>query len=212
MTLSRQGLVFVFSLLVIVASSVSAQEDELEAVQLYSDERLVALFEDNSHLQQVEDVDRCQLVKDIEAQAALEKRPTYQFLYGDMLAWGICYERDVELGVHYMQVAADQGLIQALEQLGRYYHNGTLVQPDMKQAIVYLREAASLGNLSAQKRFADIMLTGDGSPFDFPYAYHWLHKSITGDEQQHQQIQQKLNQLARLMPPSVVQQARQENF
>lgn len=187
-------------------------QDELEAVQLYSDERLVDMFEDNSHLDQVETVDRCQLVMDIEAQAELEQRPTYQFLYGDMLAWGVCYERDVELGLHYMQIAADQGLIQALEQLGRYYHEGTLVQPDVERAILYLREAASLGYLPAQKRFADIMLSGKGSPYDFTHAYHWLHHAVTGDEQEHQQIQQKLQQLGQLMPASAVEKARQRSL
>lgn len=186
-----------------------APNDELEAVQLYSDEMLVEMFESNQHLHQVEDVDRCQLIRDIEAQAALEQRPTYQFLYGDMLAWGVCYDRDVELGLHYMQIAADQGLTQALEQLGRYYHTGTLVQKDIDRAIRYLREAASLGYLPAQKRFADIMLSGQGSPFDFTHAYHWLHNAVTGSEKEHQQIQQKLNALAELMPQSAVEKARQ---
>lgn len=207
-----QYLVTAFSLVTSMMTPALAQESELEAVQLYSDEQLVEMFEDNSHLRQVEQVDRCQLIQDIEAQAALEKRPTYQFLYGDMLAWGVCYERDVEQGIHYMQIAADQGLIYALEQLGRYYHEGTLVQPDIHRAIVYLREAASLGNLAAQKRFADIMIAGKGSPYDFPHAYHWLHNAVTGDEEQHREIRDKLNQLARLMPASAVQQARQKNL
>lgn len=187
-------------------------QDELEAVQLYSDEQLVDMFDDKTHLYQVETVDRCQLVMDIEAQAELEQRPTYQFLYGDMLAWGICYERDVELGLLYMQTAADQGLIQALEQLGRYYHEGTLVEQDVDRAILYLREAASLGYLPAQKRFANIMLNGEGSPYDFTHAYHWLHNAVTGDEEEHQQIQQQLEQLGQLMPASAVEKARQRSL
>lgn len=190
----------------------SELQGELEAVQLYSDERLVDMFENNEHLYQVETVDRCQLVMDIEAQAELERRPTYQFLYGDMLAWGVCYERDVELGIHYMKVAANQGLIQALEQLGRYYHEGTLVQEDVERAILYLREAASLGYLPAQKRFAEIMLDGKGSPYDFTHAYHWLHHAVTGEEQEYQQIQQMLQQLGELMPASAVEQARQRSL
>lgn len=186
----------------------NAQEsEELEAVQLYSDEALVEMFKTNQHLTQVEDIDRCQLVMDIEAQAELERRPTYQFLYGDMLAWGVCYERDVELGLHYMQIAADQGFTKALEQLGRYYHTGTLVQKDINRAIVYLREAASLGNLAAQKRFADIMISGQGSPYDFTHAYHWLHNAVTGDRQEHAEIAKRLASLAELMPPSAVEKA-----
>jgi TPR repeat protein len=208
-----QSPALVLSAALLSASALAQQSepaDELEAVQLYTDEALVSMFEDNRHLRQVEQIDRCQLVMDIEAQAELEQRPTYQFLYGDMLAWGVCYERDVELGLHYMRVAADQGLIQALEQLGRYYHTGTIVQQDTERAIRYLREAASLGNLAAQKRFADIMLAGNGSPYDFTHAYHWLHHAETGDREEHQRIQQKLEQLGKLMPPSAVEKAREK--
>ena len=195
-----------------LAQQQNVENDELEAVQLYSDAALVEMFDKNQHLRQVEDVDRCQLVMDIEAQAELEQRPTYQFLYGDMLAWGVCYDKDVALGLHYMETAADQGFIQALEQLGRYYHKGTIVQQDLERAIRYLREAASLGNLAAQKRFADIMLAGNGSPYDFTHAYHWLHNAVTGDKNEHQEIERKLQQLAQLMPASAVEKARQETL
>lgn len=188
------------------------QDGELEAVQLYSDEQLLELFESNQHLQRVAKQDRCQLIMDIEAQAELERRPTYQFLYGDMLASGVCYQQDVELGLHFMKSAADQGLVQALERLGRYYHQGTLVQKDVERAILYLREASSLGNLAAQKRFVDILLAGNGSPYDFTHAYHWLHHSVTGDEQEHQAIAERLRRLADKMPASAVEKARQQQL
>ena len=47
--------------------------------------------------------------------------PLMEFLYGDMLAWGVCVEQDVELGLYYIENAAHQGLPAALEQIGRYY-------------------------------------------------------------------------------------------
>ena len=182
-------------------NAVSAQEQggELEAVQLYSDAELVDMFAENTHLRRVEKQDRCQLVQDIEAQANIELRPTYQFLYGDMLAWGICYSQDEALGILYMEKAAQQGLIAALEQLGRYYHQGTLVQKDVDRAILYLREAASLGNIPAQLRLADILIAGQGSPYDFKNAYQWLHQSITADETTHQAIEQRMDKLAQRM-------------
>ncbi|HAD47757.1 MAG TPA: flagellar protein MotX, partial [Idiomarina sp.] len=92
------------------------------------------------------------------------------------------------------------------------YHEGTLVQQDVDRAILYLREAASLGYLPAQKRFANIMLNGEGSPYDFTHAYHWLHNAVTGDEEEHQQIQQQLEQLGQLMPASAVEKARQRSL
>ncbi|MDV6315791.1 tetratricopeptide repeat protein [Idiomarina sp. HP20-50] len=185
---------------------VSAQD--IEAVQLYSDAELVDMFATNAHLKRVRDTDRCQLAQDIEAQAELERRPTYQFLYGDMKAWGVCYDRDPELGLLYMEKAAQHGLLEALEQLGRYYHEGVLVQKDIDRAILYLREAASLGNLPAQRRFAEILLAGKGSPYDFQKAYHWLHNAVTANQSIYQDIDEKLNKLAERMPPSVVEKAK----
>ena len=50
----------------------------------------------------------------------------HEFLYGEMLAWGVCVDKDIELGFYYIQSAAHQGLLAALEQLGRYYSRGTI--------------------------------------------------------------------------------------
>ncbi|WP_351060207.1 SEL1-like repeat protein, partial [Psychrobacter sp. TB20-MNA-CIBAN-0197] len=61
----------------------------------------------------------CQLVQDIEARANKMALPSYQFLYGDMLAYNVCVDRNVELGVYYMRKAAEQGLAAAREQVGR---------------------------------------------------------------------------------------------
>jgi len=201
----------VIPMLIAVAGLTAAnnvQAQDVEAVQLYSDAELIEMFATNAHLTRVRDTDRCQLAQDIEAQAELERRPTYQFLYGDMKAWGICYDRNPELGLLYMEKAAQHGLLEALEQLGRYYHEGILVQKDIDRAILYLREAASLGNLPAQRRFAEILLADNGSPYDYEKAYHWLHNSVTSTQSTHRDIEQKLTKLAERMPPSVVEKAK----
>ncbi|MGX5915506.1 tetratricopeptide repeat protein [Aliidiomarina sp. Khilg15.8] len=205
---------FSFSLLMLLPFTVAAQQGSSlmqrlpEAVQLYTDSELVQLIRQNRHLQRVRDVDDCQLYQDIEAQAVTEQRPTYQLLYGDMLAYEVCYERDVELGVTYMKRAAEQGMPEAIEQIGRYYHTGQLVQKDIARAIHYLREAAALGNLRAQKRFADILLDGNGSPLDYEAAYHYLHNAVSGDREEHRAIEQRLQQLAERMPPRIVERAK----
>ncbi|RUO62939.1 Sel1 repeat-containing protein [Pseudidiomarina planktonica] len=193
--------------LAVLQPSVSYAQD-LEAVQLYTDADLIAMFRENTHLNRVSAVDRCQLVQDIKAQAEIEKRPTYQFLYGDMLAWNVCYERNEELGVRYMEIAAEQGLPEALEQLGRYYHEGVLVQKDVERAILYLREASSLGNLPAQLRLADILIAGEGSPYDLEKAYQWLYQAVTADSANYQAIRTRLSAMAELMPARVVERAR----
>lgn len=179
-----------------------------EAVQLYSDDELAQMIRNNTHFMRVRDLDDCQLYQDIRAQAEIERRPVYQLLYGDMLAYAVCYEQDVELGVAYMEHAAAQGMPEALEQMGRYYHLGRFVQPDHKRALLYLREAAALGSLPAQKRFADILLSGVGSPLDFEAAYHYLHNAITGDPGDHRAIQQRLIKLEQHLPPRIVERAK----
>lgn len=192
-------------ILLIVAPTASAQS--VQAVQIYSDNQLLELIRENKHLSQVV-IDECQLVQDIEARAVKAKMPSYQFLWGDMLAYGVCVKKDIALGLHYMQLAADQGLAEGLEQMGRYYHIGKFMQVDIEKAIVYLKTAASLNNLKAQMRLADIYQQGYGSPLDFPALYSQLHHAITDDKKTHQKITRLLVRLADKMPEKVVNQAK----
>ena len=186
-------------------SNLAAQE--LEAVQLYSQDELLALIKTNSHLRRVK-ADDCQLVSDIEARADIMHLPAYQFLYGDMLAYAVCVPRNVERGWDLMLQAAEQGLPEGLEQVGRYYHIGRFVQPDLDKAIVYLREASALGNLKAQMRLAGILAEGHGSPLDYEQSYRWLHHAVTADRATHNKIQQLLAALASKMPARVVANAK----
>ncbi|WP_206485164.1 tetratricopeptide repeat protein [Thalassotalea sp. G2M2-11] len=194
---------------VICSSIVNAEQ--LEVVQVYTDDQLLDLIKDNKHLGQVV-LDECQLVKDIEARAITSKKPAFQFLWGDMLAYGVCVKKDVLLGLHYMRESADQGLPEALEQLGRYYHIGKFMQPDLRQAIIYLKEAASLNNLKAQIRLAEIYNSGEGSPLDYPELYAQLHHSVTDDKPTHKKITQLLVKLAEKMPERVVNAAKKGKF
>jgi TPR repeat protein len=184
---------------------------ELTAVQIYSDNVLLDLIKENKHLSQVV-IDDCQLVQDIEARAVKSQMPSYQFLWGDMLAYGVCVKKDVPLGLHFMQASADQGLSEALEQMGRYYHIGKFVQVDINQAIIFLKESAALKNLKAQLRLSDIYLTGNGSPLDFPQLYVQLHQSVTDDKKLHKKIAMCLEELAMKMPERVVNAAKQGRY
>lgn len=187
--------------------SVSAQSQEIRAVQLYSQDELIDMINRNVHLDRVVE-DRCQLVQDIEARAQVLRVPAYQFLWGDMLAWGVCVDKAPERGVNFMRDAADQGLPAALEQLGRYYANGTLVQQDRKRAVMYLREAAALNNLKAKMQLAELFLAGYGSPYDYEDAYRWLYNAVTADKKQHAKIAGYLAGLEELMHPKAVRNAR----
>merc|ERR1712000_329714 len=178
---NKGGLLLMLSVLWLGDGS-AVQAQEIKAVQLYTQDELINMINRNEHLDRVV-IDRCQLNQDIEARAEVLKVPAYQFLWGDMLAWGVCVEADPERGVDFMRQAADQGLPAALEQLGRYYSKGTLVQQDRKRAVIFLREASALGNLKAQMQLAELFIEGYGSPYDYQDAYQWLYNAVTADKQ-----------------------------
>jgi TPR repeat protein len=188
-----------------------AYGQNLTAVQIYSDDQLLNLIKVNKHLSQVV-LDDCQLVQDIEARAIKSEMPSYQFLWGDMLAYGVCVKKDIELGLHYMRLAADQGLAEGLEQMGRYYHIGKFMQVDMEQAIIFLKAAASMNNLAAQMRLASIYQQGYGSPLDYPELYSQLHHAVTDDKAIHKKINQLKQNLATKMPIKVVNAAKRTDY
>lgn len=176
-------------------------------VPIYSEAQLLSLIEQNKHLEQVQ-ADNCQLVEDIVARATRISLPSYEFLYGDMLAWGVCVNQDVELGIYYMESAAHQGLAAALEQLGRYYSQGILVQQDKERAIPYLREASSMGNLKARVQLAELLLRDYGSPLDYEDAYRWLYHTVTADSRLHKRITLLRRGLEERMPQNIVARAK----
>jgi TPR repeat protein len=190
-----------------ISPSALAMKKNMQAVQIYTDNQLLDLIKENKHLGQVV-LDECQLVQDIEVRANKANMPSYQFLWGDMLAFGVCVKKDIPLGLHYMNLAADQGLAEGLEQLGRYYHIGKFMQIDIDRSIVYLKTAASLNNLAAQVRLAGLYQEGYGSPLDYPALYSQLHHSVTDDKKTHKKISLLLAQLADKMPEKVVTQAK----
>ena len=191
----------------LILSSLSHGAEPIQAVEIYSQDELLNLIDKNEHLSRVV-LDRCQLVQDIEARAQTLKIPAFQFLWGDMLAWGVCVDAEPERGIAFMQDAADQGLAPALEQLGRYFAQGKLVQMDKMRAVGYLREAAALGNQKAQIQLADLFIAGFGSPYDYEDLYHWLYNSVTNDKATHKKIAQCMRDLEKLMHPKAVRKAK----
>jgi hypothetical protein len=181
--------------------------DEIKAVQLYSQDELLGLINRNEHLSRVV-LDDCQLVQDIQARAETLLIPAYQFLWGDMLAWGVCIPAEPVRGIAFIRQAAEQGLPAGLEQLGRYYAQGKLVQQDKQRAVVFLREAAMLGNLSAQIQLVELFIDGYGSPYDYEDAYHWLYNAITADKPTHSKIANCMKELEKLMHPKAVRKAK----
>lgn len=182
-------------------------QTEIKAVQLYTQDQLLMLIRRNEHLDRVV-LDRCQLVQDIEARAEVLNIPAFQFLWGDMLAWGVCVDAEPVRGIAFMRDAAEQGLPEALEQLGRYHAQGKLVQQDKERAVMLLREASAQGVLKAQIQLAELFIEGFGSPYDYEDAYHWLYNAITDDNKTHRKIANCLSELEKLMHPKAVRKAK----
>jgi TPR repeat protein len=188
---------------------VQAQEalTELGVVQLYTQDELLEMIRSNTHLKRVQ-ADDCQLVKDIEARADIMKLPAYQFLFGDMLAFGVCVPKNAERGWDLILASALQGLPEGLEQVGRYYQQGKLVQKDLTKAQHYLYEAGAMGNIKAQVRLAELFLVNHGSPADYETVYRWLHHAVTADKDLHARIEKALKGLASRMPEAVLTRAK----
>lgn len=195
------------TLLLGAPAAAARQVPELSVVQIYTQDELLELIRRNQHLKRVQ-ADDCQLVKDIEARADIMKLPAYQFLYGDMLAFGVCVRKDAERGWDLMMASALQGLPEGLEQIGRYYQQGKLVQKDLVKARHYLYEASAMGSLNAQVRLAEMLLADHGSPADYEMVYRWLHHSITADKDLHARVQKALKGLSQRMPQAVLERAK----
>lgn len=202
----RVNQVIALALVMLSTTSFSAIADDLKVVQIYKQSELIGWINKNQHLNKVVE-DRCQLVEDIKARAEIVKIPAYEFLWGDMLAWGVCVEKNATLGLHYIEQSARQGLPAGLEQMGRYYANGILVQKDMKRALEYLREGSAGGNLNAQLQLVELFNQGYGSPLDYGDAYHWLHNAVIADDKTHKKASLALAKLAEKMPEKVVKRA-----
>ncbi|MEL0660206.1 flagellar protein MotX [Psychromonas arctica] len=195
----------IFSLL----NSVTAIAEDYEVIQVYTQDELNSLIKKNKHLQRVK-ADDCQLVQDIEAHALKIQEPSYVFLWGDMLAWGVCVERDATLGMYYIDQAAKQGLLAAIEQLGRYYNNGTLVIKDKDKATRYFREAALQGYLPAKISYIKLLDQGYGSPLDYEDAYRALNSSIIVNPKTKKEAERLLAKLAKKMPGYAIANARKD--
>ena len=117
----------------------------------------------------------------------------------------MCVDADPELGLFYIGAAADQGLSEAHEQLGRYYNQGVLVTANTTKAIRHLSISAYSGNVKALLQLSDIYLSGKGSPVDFEETYRLLCSAVSDDKQTLAALAERKKQLAEKLPTSVVQ-------
>ncbi|WP_298442079.1 flagellar protein MotX [uncultured Ferrimonas sp.] len=181
--------------------------EPLKAVDIYSQDALLTMLRNNTHLDRVQR-DDCQLLQDIEARASVLKVPAYQMLWADMQLYGVCTPKDVEQGWRYLQLAAGQGLADAIEQIGRYHMQGKFVVTDQAYGLRMLHMAASLGHQGALLAVADYYGQGFGSAWDYSDVYQWLHEAVFANEPDRVKAERLKYKLAQQLPPSVREKTR----
>ncbi|MCL1143781.1 tetratricopeptide repeat protein [Shewanella gaetbuli] len=204
---------FLLLLSIIFFQGLSAQSVKAEsaAFDIYSDEQLINLIRNDQYLKRVK-LDECQLVQDIEARAEVLQQPLYQFLWGEMLAHGVCVKAHPARGVAMLQTAAEQGSAEAMLKLADYYYRGKYVVKNPHRSVQYTLPAAAQGNVDARLMLVKLFAEGYGSPNDYEMGYHWLYNSIFDDEKKQREATSLLQQLAAQMPTSIVERAQQQQL
>ncbi|RTR26183.1 sel1 repeat family protein [Shewanella atlantica] len=204
-TLLRYLLVAVFSLSSMLSWA------ETKALDIYSQEQLIELIRTKQYLTRVKG-DDCQLVQDIEARAEVLKLPLYQYLWAEMLNYGICVKANPPRGISLLRNSAEQGSAEAMVRIAEYYHDGKFVIQDKERAIHFVLPAAANGDLPARMMLVRLFGEGYGSPRDYEMAYHWLYNDVFSDEATKEKALELLKVLAEKMPPSAIARAKQEHL
>ncbi|WP_425470196.1 tetratricopeptide repeat protein [Shewanella atlantica] len=184
---------------------------ETKALDIYSQEQLIELIRTKQYLTRVKG-DDCQLVQDIEARAEVLKLPLYQYLWAEMLNYGICVKANPPRGISLLRNSAEQGSAEAMVRIAEYYHDGKFVIQDKERAIHFVLPAAANGDLPARMMLVRLFGEGYGSPRDYEMAYHWLYNDVFSDEATKEKALELLKVLAEKMPPSAIARAKQEHL
>ncbi|WOT04666.1 tetratricopeptide repeat protein [Shewanella youngdeokensis] len=181
------------------------------AVDVYTQEQLVDLIRTKRYLKQVTD-DDCQIVEDIEARAEVLKQPLYQYLWAEMLNYGICVKANPPRGISMLKTSAQQGSAEAMVRMAEYYHDGKFVMKDKERAVHYVLPAAATGDLPARIMLVRLFGEGYGSPRDYETGFHWLYNEVFSDETVQTEAANLLRVLEAKMPPSSVARAKKEHL
>jgi TPR repeat protein len=96
---------------------------------------------------------------------------------------GVCYlkgdgvQKDVEEGIKWIRMAAQQDEVVAQRIMGNRYLRGIGVQKDLSEALKWIRSAADKGDSIAQNLLGNCLGTGEGITKDLEQAAEWFEKS-----------------------------------
>ncbi len=80
-------------------------------------------------------------------------------------------------GIRLLRLAAGQGNVPAMNDLGAAYENGLAVKLNPKESAKWYRLAADRGDALAQANLGQLYFDGRGVPFDLEQAYKWFKLS-----------------------------------
>jgi len=98
-----------------------------------------------------------------------------QVKMAQMYLQGEGVEKDVEKGLAWYHLAAEQDLAFAQHKLARLYLDGDIVEQDVEQGLAWLERAADLGFIEAQLDLSLLLESGQYNPPDYVSAYKWLN-------------------------------------
>ncbi|NRD75486.1 sel1 repeat family protein [Shewanella sp. VB17] len=208
--LPSSAFIMSFVLIASLSSQVQAQIED-QAVDIYSQEQLIGLIRTKQYLTRVKE-DDCQLVQDIEARAEVLKQPLYQYLWAEMLNYGICVEANPPRGMSLLRDAVAQGSAEAMVRVAEYYYHGTFVFQDKDRAVQYVLPAAASGDLPARMLLVRLFGEGYGSYRDFELGYLWLYNDVFSDEATKQEAYKLLKVLEQKIPPSIIARIKLEHL
>lgn len=106
------------------------------------------------------------------------KDPNYQFVIGLRQIKGEGVPQNIEEGLKWLKMAANENNIQAQLEIGKLYLTGSYLPTDYIQAINYLTMAAKNNNADAQYLLANIYRDGLGVNKDEKYAKQLYQQAI----------------------------------
>ena len=86
-------------------------------------------------------------------------------------------KKDYQQAVYWYRKAADQGQMDAQNNLGVLYYYGLDVTQDYSQAVYWYRKAADQGQIDAQAGLGFLYYYGEGVTQDYSQAVYWSRKA-----------------------------------
>jgi len=91
--------------------------------------------------------------------------------------------KDYQTAARLYRELAEQGDVDAQDNLGNMYYRGMGVPENYAEAAKWYRKAAEQGDASAQSSLGQMYVFGEGVPQDFVQGYKWLILALAQDDE-----------------------------